>query len=99
MQTAVWESVVGAACFYFPMAITDTSPVAATPQLQVQRRMPGEERLPLAMKTSDFTRESAKECLGREHPAEWSENQIMLELIRRAFLPEPLPERLLLHSW
>ena len=72
--------------------ITDTSPAAQALQLQVQRAMPGERRLLMALETSLFTRELAKECVRREHP-EWSDTQIALELVRRAFLPEPVPAR------
>lgn len=47
----------------------------------------------MALEMSLFARELAKECIRREHP-EWSDKQIALELIRRAFLPEPVPARL-----
>jgi hypothetical protein len=40
---------------------------------------------------SMFMREIAKEGIRRDHP-DWTEAQIARELLRRAFLPAPLPE-------
>jgi hypothetical protein len=56
--------------------------------------MSGEKRLLLAFEMSLFARELAKEGIRREHP-EWSEPQIVRELIRLAFLPAlpPVPLR------
>jgi hypothetical protein len=75
------------------VAITDTSPSAQAVQLQIQRAMPGEQRLLLALEMSLFARELAQERIRREHP-EWSEMQVARELVRLAFLPAPVPARL-----
>jgi len=73
--------------------ITDTTPSAQAVQLQVQRAMSGEQRLLMAFEMSMFARELASERIRREHP-EWPETQVARELIRLAFLPEPLPAQL-----
>jgi hypothetical protein len=73
--------------------ITDTTSSAQDLQRKIQRAMPGEQRLLLAFEMSLFARELAKEQLRREHP-EWKEPQLARELVRLAFLPEPLPPRL-----
>ena len=73
--------------------ITDTSPSAQALQLQIQRAMPGEQRLLLALEMSLFARELAKERIRREYP-EWSDAQVARELVRLTFLPAPVPARL-----
>jgi hypothetical protein len=73
--------------------ITDTTPSAQAIQLQVQRAMSGEQRLLVAFEMSMFARELARERIRREQP-EWPETRVARELIRLAFLPEPLPARL-----
>jgi HNH endonuclease/Rv0078B-related antitoxin len=73
--------------------ISDTSPSAQALQLQIQRGMPGEQRLLLALEMSLFARELAKERIRREYP-EWSDAQVARELVRLAFLPAPVPARL-----
>jgi hypothetical protein len=73
--------------------ITDTSPSAQALQLQIQLAMPGERRLLLALEMSLFARELAKERVRREYP-EWSDAQVVRELVRLAFLPAPVPARL-----
>jgi hypothetical protein len=73
--------------------ITDTSPLAQGVQLQIQRAMPGEQRLLMALEMSLFARELAKEQIRRDHP-EWPETHITRELVRLAFLPAPLPVRM-----
>jgi hypothetical protein len=72
------------------VAITDTSVQAQTIQIQLQRAMPGEQRLMTALEMSLFARELAKHRIRQEHP-EWPEAQVTLEIIRRAFLPAPMP--------
>jgi hypothetical protein len=52
--------------------------------------MSGEQRLLLAMEMCDFSRELAASRIRREHP-DWTNAQIVRELLRLAFLPEPLP--------
>jgi hypothetical protein len=70
--------------------ISDTSPSAQALQLQIQRGMPGEQRLLLALEMSLFARELAKERIRREYP-EWSDAQVARELLRLAFLTAPVP--------
>lgn len=72
------------------MAITDTSPEAAAIQLEILRKMTGEQRMMLAYEMSMFVRELAKEGVRRRHP-DWCEAQIDREWLRLAFFPEPLP--------
>jgi hypothetical protein len=55
--------------------------------------MSGEHRLLMAFEMSMFARELASERIRREHP-EWPETQLARELIKLAFLPEPMPARL-----
>jgi hypothetical protein len=73
--------------------ITDTSPAAQTVQLEIQRSLSGEQRLVLAFEMSLFARELSRERIRCEHP-EWGDAQIRLELLRLAFLPDPLPKGL-----
>jgi hypothetical protein len=72
------------------VAIADTSPEARAIQLKIQHGMPGEQRMPLAFEMSGFARELARAGIRKDHP-EWSEPQVARELLRLAFLPEPLP--------
>jgi len=55
--------------------------------------MSGEQRLLLALEMSLFARELAKVRISREYP-EWLQTQVERELLRLAFLPEPLPAKL-----
>lgn len=70
--------------------MSDTSPAAQALQLQIQSAMSGEQRMTLAYEMSMFARDLAREGIRRDHP-EWTEAQIARELLRLAFLPEPLP--------
>ena len=70
--------------------ITDTTPEAQARQMEIQRAMSGEQRLTLAYEMSMFARDLAREGIRRDHP-EWTEGQLARELLRLAFLPEPLP--------
>jgi hypothetical protein len=70
--------------------ITDTSAEAQAIQLEIYRAMTGEERLLLALEMSLFARALAKASIRQEHP-DWTEGQVARELLRLAFLPEPLP--------
>jgi hypothetical protein len=69
---------------------SDTSKTARDLQLQVLRRMTGEQLLDLALDMSSFARELARQGIRRDHP-DWDEAQIKRELLRLAFLPHPLP--------
>jgi hypothetical protein len=75
------------------VSITDTNPEAQEIQLEVQRAMSGEQRLLLAFEMSIFARELAKAGIRRDHP-EWDDAQVGRELLRLAFLPDPLPAQL-----
>jgi hypothetical protein len=66
------------------------APSAQGVQLQIQRAIPGEQRLIIALEMSLFARELAKQRIRQEHP-DWAESQVSRELLRLAFLPAPLP--------
>ena len=70
--------------------MTDTSPEARAKQDEIVRAMTGEQRMELAYEMSMFARDLAREGIRRDHP-EWTERQVARELLRLAFLPEPLP--------
>jgi hypothetical protein len=72
------------------MAISDTSPEAAEVQLEIFRRMTGEQRLKLALEMSDFARGVSMSRIREEHP-DWSDWEVKRELLRISFLPDPLP--------
>jgi hypothetical protein len=59
--------------------------------LLVQSFMTGEQKLLLSLEMSAFDREVRKQKLRREHP-EWSELEVMHQIIRQAFRSEPVPE-------
>jgi hypothetical protein len=75
------------------VSITDTSPAAREVQRRLHSSMSGEQRLLLAFEMSLFARDLARAGIRRDHP-EWDEARIARELLRLAFLPDPLPERL-----
>jgi len=72
------------------MPLSDTSPAAKKRQMEIEAAMSGEERLIEAFDMSLFARELAKAKIRVDHP-EWSESQVAREVLRLAFLPEPLP--------
>jgi hypothetical protein len=72
------------------MGISDTSPEAAELQLEIFRRMTGEQRLRRALELSDFARELSLSRIRSGHP-DWSEWEVKRELLRITFLPNPLP--------
>lgn len=55
------------------------------------KAMTREQRIESAFEMSLLARELAKARIQKKHP-EWTEKQVVLELFRLAFLPEPLPE-------
>jgi hypothetical protein len=73
--------------------ISDTSPAARALQLKIQQAMTGEQRMLLAFEMSMFTRELTRAGIRQEH-LEWTEEQVQRELLRMAFLPDPLPAML-----
>ena len=68
----------------------DTTAAAQAAQLEINRSMSGEQRLLLAFEMSMFARELSCQRIRGEHP-EWTEAQIVRELLRLAFFPAPLP--------
>jgi Rv0078B-related antitoxin len=72
------------------MPVSDTSPEIEAMQLQIRRSLTAEQRLRIALEISDCCRELRKAGIRRDHP-DWSERQVMIELFRLAFLPDPLP--------
>jgi hypothetical protein len=50
-----------------------------------------EQRLLLACEITEFDRSIRKHKIRREHP-EWSELEVMHEILRQAFRSEPVPE-------
>lgn len=59
-------------------------------QVEIWRRMGGEQRLRLGFEISEAMKSLAKSRIRQEHP-DWSEQQVMRELIRYAFLPKDPP--------
>lgn len=59
-------------------------------QLDIQRRMTGAQRLRLAFEMSDLARGLCRARIEQEHP-EWSDEQVIRELVRSAFSPQPSP--------
>lgn len=72
------------------MAASDTTPKAREIQLNIHRSMTGEQRIRIAFEMSLFARDLARARIRSEHP-EWDEWQVRRELLRIAFLPNPLP--------
>jgi len=75
------------------VSFSDTSREAEKVQLQIQRNMSGEQRILLAFEMSLFARELARARIQHDHP-DWDDTRINRELLRLAFLPDPLPARL-----
>ena len=78
------------ACYHPAVAMSDTTPEAKAMQEQILRNMTGEQRLRIALEMTDLARELARARFRTEHP-EWTEAQIVRELLRLAFFPDPLP--------
>ncbi len=72
------------------MAISDTSPEIEAMQLEIRRKMTPEQRFQVAIEISEAYRAFRKAGIRKQHP-DWTERQVMIELFRLAFLPEPLP--------
>jgi hypothetical protein len=72
------------------MASRDTSPEIEAMQLEIRRNMTPGQRFRIALEMSDLCRELRKAGIRKQHP-DWTERQVMIELFRLAFLPEPLP--------
>ena len=78
------------ACYHRAVAISDTTPDARAIQEDILRNMTGEQRLLNALEMTDLARELMRTRIRNEHP-DWTEQQIIREVLRLAFLPEPLP--------
>ncbi|MGZ4830708.1 MAG: hypothetical protein ACXV5J_07900 [Candidatus Angelobacter sp.] len=72
------------------MAISDTTPEIEARQIRIIRSMTTEQRLLVALEMSLFSRELMKAGIRRDHP-EWTEKEVRIEVLRRVFLPAPLP--------
>ena len=70
--------------------MSDTTPEARAIQEQILRNMTEEQRLLLAWDMSLFARDLARVGIRIDHP-DWTEAQVARELLRLAFLPDPLP--------
>lgn len=57
---------------------------------RIQKSLTGEQRLMMALELSMFVKELIKADVRRDHP-DWSEALVERELLRLAFLPDPLP--------
>lgn len=75
------------------MPISDTTPEAQAIQDEILRNMTGKQRLLLAFEMTMFARDLARVRIRKDHP-DWPETRVTRELLRLAFLPEPLPPAL-----
>lgn len=73
------------------MLISDTHPEVEAMQLERLRSMTGEQRLLMGIDISTLSRALMKAGVKKEHP-DWSEPQIMREVMRLTFFPQPLPD-------
>jgi NADPH-dependent ferric siderophore reductase len=73
--------------------ITDTSPEIREMQFRILKEMPDEQRSRIALEMIDFARAIAEAGIRSVHP-DWTERRIMLEILRRALWPQPLPAQL-----
>jgi hypothetical protein len=72
------------------MPISDTTPEMEAMQIRIIRSMTVEQRLLLALDMSLLVREFMKTGIRDQHP-EWSEKEVLHEVQRQVFWPEPLP--------
>ena len=72
------------------MPFSDTSPHIRKMQLEMERRLTGEERILWALEASLLVREFTKSKIRSDHP-DWSEAQVAREVLRLQFLPGKLP--------
>jgi len=68
----------------------DTSINAAEIQLDVQRRLTGEQRLRVAFEMSMLARDLLLARLKQQFP-EWSEDELKREVLRCTLAPDPVP--------
>ncbi len=70
--------------------LLDTTPDIEARQVEVWRRIGGEERVRLGFEMSQMVRNLTKARIRKEHP-DWSEQQVAREAVRCAFFPKDLP--------
>lgn len=75
------------------MPLSDTDPEIRAAQEAVWQRMTGSQRYALTRELSERARQFTLADLRAEHP-EWTHRELMLELLRLAMDPEPLPPEL-----
>jgi hypothetical protein len=73
------------------MSVIDTHPKVEAMQLEHLRSMTGEQRLLMGIDISALSHALMKAGVRRDHP-DWSEKQVMREVIRLVFFPQPLPD-------
>jgi len=70
--------------------LLDTTPDIEARQVEVWRRIGGEERVRLGFEMSQMVRNLTKTRIRKEHP-DWSERQVVREAVRCAFFPKDPP--------
>lgn len=70
--------------------LLDTSPEIEARQVEIWRRMGGEQRLRLGFEMSQLAKNLTKGRIRREHP-DWSDHEVDMEALRCAFLPKDMP--------
>jgi hypothetical protein len=71
----------------------DTNPKIKAMQMEIRRSMSAGKRLKVACEISDLAQAFRKAGIKRDHP-NWSEREVMIELLRLALQPNPLPPSL-----
>jgi hypothetical protein len=59
-------------------------------QRDILRRMTPAERLRLACEMSDLARDLCRARIRQQHP-DWTDEQVVREMVRSAFSPQPSP--------
>lgn len=59
-------------------------------QLSILRRMTCDQRLRLACEMSDIAHDLCRARIRQQHP-DWTDTEIMQEMVRGAFSPQPCP--------
>jgi hypothetical protein len=77
-------------CYDFAMSSSGTMSRAEAFQIELLRRMSGEERMAIAFEMTEFGWELVEARIRSTHP-EWTDAQVRHERLRIAFLPHDLP--------
>lgn len=72
-------------------AAPDAERAAVEMQLRILRGLTGAQRLQIALEMSDLAREFSRAGLRARHP-DWTDAEVTRELVRYAFLPDPMPD-------